>query len=122
MASLVDSSTMSNDPVLISRVTEAVAQTAYNILATEADDAPNHAEREAFASSVLTQITTYGIHFTRMCVANPTIAAKAPDQADVPDGDILYVVDQLWIGFAAGSPLNMVTMQSPPAPEPQPEP
>lgn len=116
---------MSNDPVFISRVTEAVSQTAYNVLTVEADDAPNHAEREAFANSVLTQITTYGPHFTRMCVANPTIAANAPDQAAVPDGDILFVVNLLWTGFASGSPLNMVAMQPappPPAPEPQPEP
>jgi hypothetical protein len=104
MASLTDSATMSGNADFISRVSEAVAVTAYNILTTEADDAEDHAQREALAELVVRDINSYSYAFTRMVVANPTIAAQAPDQESVPDGDILFVVNQIWVDFAPAPP------------------
>lgn len=104
MASLEDSAALSSDQAFQNRVGEAVARTAYNIVAIEDGSAPDHARREAFARQVVRDVGSYTFAFTRMVVANPSIADKAPNGADVPDNDILFVVDQVWLDFAPPLP------------------
>lgn len=120
MASLQDSYAMSNDTEFINRVSSAVATTAYNIITTEADTEPDHDQRYAFARDVVKDVNAYAYQFTRMVVANPTIAEKAPNQADVPDGDILYVVNTVWTDFAP--PLSVAPPAEQAGTEPTPAP
>lgn len=103
MASLTDSATMSKDQAFIDRVTSAVSTTAYNILTGDGTE-EDHARREALARLVVQNVSAAGLQFTPMVVANPTIAANAPDQAAVPDNDILFVVNLIWIDFAPPAP------------------
>lgn len=105
MASLVDSAAMSGNVDFQARVGEAVAVTAYNILTAEEDTAADHEQREALARQVVQNVAAYTVSFTRMVVANPTIAANAPNQEEVPDGDILFVVNQIWVDFAPPPPM-----------------
>lgn len=110
MASLADGATMANDPIFISRVGQAVSQNAYNIITTEADTTPDHAQRLDLAQRAANDPNGYASRFSHMVVGNPTIAEKAPDQESVLDNEIEYAVDQSWPAFFNPN------MPTPPAP------
>jgi hypothetical protein len=114
MASLADTYAMSNDQEFINRVAAAVATTSYNILTVEEDSAPDHAQRLALAQIAARDVNSFARQFSPSVAANPTIAAQAPDQAAVPDNDILFVVNQIWVDFAPPPPAIPTT---PPLPE-----
>lgn len=107
MASLEDGYTMANDTNFINRVSTALAQNAYQIITQEADNVEGHAERLELARRVSDDVNAYAYRFSRMVAGNASIAAHAPDASAVPDGDIIFAVNDVWKGF-----------QNPPAPEP----
>lgn len=99
MASLTDGYTMSNDADFINRVSEALARHAYFIITQEAANTTDHDIRVELARRVAGDVNAYAYRFARMVAGNASIAAKAPNQVDVPDGDIEFAVNDVWKGF-----------------------
>jgi hypothetical protein len=103
MATLADAYTLANDPQFINRVSQAVAVAA-DTVRQEADSVPGHADRLALMRAVVQDVNAYGYRFARMATTNATIAAAAPDEAGVADGDLQYVVNGLWDAFVVAAP------------------
>lgn len=99
MASLEDGYKMANDPLFMNRVSEALSRNAYNIITQEAANAPDHDIRLELARRVADDVNAYAYRFARMVAGNASIAAKAPNQAEVPDSDIEFAVNDVWKGF-----------------------
>lgn len=98
MPSLLEAYEMANNTTFINRVSQAVAVCA-DTVRQEPDNTPLHAERLALANRVMQDANAYGYRFARMVSTNGTISANAPNEEDVPDGDIQYVVNQLWNSY-----------------------
>lgn len=100
MATLADGYAMASDSAFQQRVGAAAAQNAYNIIALEEDTEPNHATRYEIAQRVANSPDMYMRPFSFMVAANPTIGQQAPDGDNVPDGDIQFAVNAVWLAFA----------------------
>lgn len=98
MATLLEGYTLANDPIFINRVSQALAVCVDTIRA-EGDAVPRHDDRVAFATEVIQDVNAYAYRFARIVVGNSTIAANAPNEENVPDGDIQFVVNQVWNDF-----------------------
>lgn len=99
MPTLLEGYELANDTNFINRVSQAVAIGA-DTVRSEPPETDNHDARLALAQRVAQDVNSHAYRFARMVSTNATIAANAPNEEDVPDGDIQYVVNQLWDVFA----------------------
>lgn len=99
---LADSAALMNDTLFRDRVTVAVVRRA-TMVADEAADAGDvvAGKRAALATQALTNVAAVAANFQWAVAANPTVSASAAGgQANVPDGDIEYVVASVWNDLA----------------------
>lgn len=89
---------MANEATFINRISQALAQIA-EVVRTEALEVAGHDRRRQFMLMVATDVNAYAYKVARMVAGNASIAAEAPDQSNVPDGDIVFAVSELWNTF-----------------------
>lgn len=97
MATLLDAYTMANDATFINRVSQALAVQCDTV--RQEEGVPNHDRRRALMLLVISDVNAYAYRFARQVVGNAAVASKAPDGTAVPDGDIVFVVSELWNAF-----------------------
>jgi hypothetical protein len=104
-ATLTQISTIRKDVDLKERVTAAIAKQSEYILNTELPNTPNHLNRRKWAMDALMAPEVFADRMLWMVSGNTSIQdafIANGEQSDIPDGDIIYVVNISVDSFARG--------------------
>jgi hypothetical protein len=96
--STTDIISAASDPIFFTRVSFISLKVAQDV-ASEATDAPNHANRAAYASAIFRGADNATLLAMHIAASNPTIAAELEQPgggANVPDGDIEFAMATIW--------------------------
>lgn len=107
MATLLEQYAMKSDADLKNRVESAVSKTAQNILSSEPGTTPNSRNRRKWAENAAGMPELFSARMLWSVVGNPTIqghyVSTTPHAtANIPDGDIEFVVADMVDNFAQG--------------------